>query len=288
MLMTRHTRKWKENEASSLKKCFETYPVIGFINLQKSPTALLQSIRKKLSANTKIKVSKTRVIQKALAGTKLDKEKIMPLLQGSIGIVFTEMDPFELFSTIKKSKISAPVKTGMVAENDIVVPEGDTGLPPGPLLSNLKAAGIPVQIQGGSIKVTRDFIAVKKGVIITPEVTGAFATLDLKPLKLGMNLSAVYSKGELFNAQVLDIDIDAFTAKLQQAYNNAFNLSFNACYVTKENIELLLQKAFRDAKSVSVEGNFLTKATVEDILAKASRQAKALQEIMPKTEVPAQ
>lgn len=280
--MTRHTRPWKEEQLGELKKAFSEYPVIGVIDLTNCPANLIQNIRKNLSKDAKVCVSKTRVIKKALEASDLkEKEKLLELLTGSKGIVFTNLNAFELYSTIKKNRIDAPIKAGMEAEEDIVVPEGDTGLPPGPLLSSLKAAKIPAKIEGASIQVMQDFTAVKKGEIVSPENAEAFTTLNMKPLKIGLDLSGAYAEGELFTADVLDIDLEEFEAKIQNAYTSSFNLACEICYVTEENIEVLLQKAFREAKEVCIEGNVLNKSTVGDLLGKASRQANALQEVMP-------
>ena len=79
----------------------------------------------------------------------------------SVAVIFTEMTPFRLYAFLKKNKGKAAAKEGQLAPNDIIVPAGDTGLPPGPALSDLKGAGLQVKIQGPTIEITEDKVVAK-------------------------------------------------------------------------------------------------------------------------------
>jgi len=278
--MRMHTRKWKEASLAEISGLVVKYPTIAVADLSMFPASLFQQIRKKISVNGTIKVTKLRVLKKALKEAK-GKEVLSDYAAKSCAIIFTSMNPFELFLFLKKNKGSISAKEGDIAPDDIVVPAGDTGLPPGPALSDLKAAGLKVSVQGSTIAVMDDKVVTKKGEAITKAVAGTLLKLDIKPLKVGLRLIASLENGQVFEAKVLDIDADRVFLEFVDARRKAFNLAYNARYFTKDVTELLLQKAFRDAKEVAIEGEVFEPEVMPDLLAKAQRQAKALKGAMP-------
>ncbi len=275
-----HTLKWKQKEAMELAELAKKHKVIAVARIERFPAALFQKIRKSLSGKAIIRVSKTRVFARALKEAGINAEKLQPFLEGSIAIIFTDMDPFELYLTIKKNKGKTAAKAGMIAEKDIVVPKGDTGLPPGPDLADLKAGGLNPQMKGSSIIIPKDVTVTKAGETVTEGVAKALAKLDIKPIEVGLNVSCALMNGELFEASVLDIDLDKTFNTLMDAHRKAFNLSVEIAFIMPENAEVLLQKAFRESKALSIEAGIINSATAPEILAKAQAQAQALKALV--------
>lgn len=277
--MTMHFRKWKESEFKELKDSFNKYESVAILDLRNTPASIIQRVRKGLIPAAKVKVSKTKVVLRALSESKIKDSKLKDYIKGSVGLIFTNMNAFELFAYLKKSKQPASAKPGMIAPENIVVPACDTGLPPGPALTTFKNAGVKVKM-GATISIAEDQTVTKKGEPIKAEVCSVLGALNLKPFKVGTNAIAVYEKGELFLPAVLDIDADQFINDLMQAHNNAFNLSVDIAYPTKDNAEVLVGKAFKEAKEIAMEANFLTKYTTEDIIAKAARIANGIKPLI--------
>ncbi len=201
-----HTLKWKQKEAMELAELAKKHKVIAVARIERFPAALFQKIRKSLSGKAIIRVSKTRVFARALKEAGINAEKLQPFLEGSIAIIFTDMDPFELYLTIKKNKGKTAAKAGMIAEKDIVVPKGDTGLPPGPDLADLKAGGLNPQMKGSSIIIPKDVTVTKAGETVTEGVAKALAKLDIKPIEVGLNVSEVLLQKAFRESKALSIE----------------------------------------------------------------------------------
>lgn len=274
--MTRHTNEWKKKEAAELKQLIDSHPVIAVADITGFPANLFQDIRKLLHDKAVIKVSKTRVILNALKESKLKESKLLEEVKGSVAVIFTQMNPFELYALIKKNKGRTPAKPGAIAPDDIIVPAGDTGLPPGPALSDLKGAGLKVRIQGSSIFISEDKTVCRKGEEISKVVSGTLQKLNIKPIKVGLNVIAVYEKGEIFRAEVLDIDSDKVFSDFQEAYRNSLNLALNIYYTNEDTIKLFLSKAYRDSLSVALNAEIFNEETISKLLAKANLQAASL------------
>ncbi|HIH10101.1 MAG TPA: 50S ribosomal protein L10 [Candidatus Diapherotrites archaeon] len=273
--MTSHNRKWKEQQLESVKQLIGKYPIIAVADIRMFPAALFQQIRKKLHGKAVVKVSKTKVVRKALAETG-NTAAIADFAQANCAVIFTGMNPFELFAFIKKNKGKVPAKVGAIAEEDISVPAGDTGLPPGPALSDLKAAGLKVAVQGASIAILEDKVVTKAGEAVSPAVAGTLSKLNILPFKVGMKVVAVLEGKDIFKADVLDIDTEKVFSDFMSAHRGAFNLAFNAAIANPATIEMLLAKTYRDAKATALEADILNSVTAGDLLVRAQRQAKEI------------
>jgi len=273
--MTSHTRKWKESQLGSLKELVSKYNVIAVADIRLFPASLFMQIRKRLHGKAVIRVSKTKVVRKALEGHH-NAARLTDFAQDNCAIIFTNMNPFELFGFLKKNKGKVAAKVGAIADDDIIIPAGDSGLPPGPALSDLKGAGLKVAVQGATIAIMEDKVVTKKGEAISPAVAGTLSKLNIMPFKVGMKLIAAIEGDQLFKAEILDIDTEKVFENFMNAHRGAFNLAVNASITNKATIEHLVAKAFRETKAVALEGNIMNSVTAGDILAKADRAAKEI------------
>jgi len=276
--MKAHTLQWKKQQLEELKNLIDKYKVIAIANIENFPASLFADIRKKLLNKAEIKVSKMRVIKRALEEKNL--KELSQKVNGSTAIIFTNVNPFELYSFVKKNKGNAPAKEGMIAPEDIIITARDTGLPPGPALSDLKAAGLKVKIEGQSIKIIEDKILVKKGEAINKVAANVLTKLDIKPIKIGLNIVAAYEDGIIYSKDVLDIDVEEFYNNICNAAKNTFLCALGIGYICKETMPILIEKAYRDAKLLALSANILTTETAKEIIAKVSLGAHALENML--------
>ncbi|MEI7961713.1 MAG: 50S ribosomal protein L10 [archaeon] len=255
--MTSHIKKWKEAKKEEIAKLAKEYPVIAVATLESLPANITSVLRKRLKGNAEIRVAKTRVIRLALKDAKSDA-KAEEMINKSVLVIFSKLNPFELFSFVKKNKGLTAAREGDIADHDIIVQAGDTGLPPGPALSVLKAAGLNVKVAGPTISIASDKVVAKKGEAIKKEVADVLGKLNIKPMKVGMKITGVYDKNEkmFYNSEVLDVDEDELFNKLTLAYQQALNLSVNAEIYNEVSTEMIVVKAEREAKAISkaIEG----------------------------------
>ena len=92
-------------------------------------------------------------------------------------------------------------KPGQVSPEDVSVTAGETGIQPGQTVTDLKSAGIDVQIQKGKVVIAKDKVLVKKGEVISAKIAKALHILDILPFKAVIEPSSLlsmawYSAGE--------------------------------------------------------------------------------------------
>jgi len=272
---------WKITEVKELERFIDERNVIGVVDIESLPSKQFQEIRKKLRGKADIKISKSILIKKAIENLKReDLKKLEGYIAGPCGIIVSDEDPFLLYKFLKKNRSKALAKAGMIAPSDIIVPAGNTDMPAGPVLSELKIAKIDVKIEKGKIVISSDSQVANKGDVISQQLANALAKLGITPMEIGLKIAAVLEKGVIYTADVLDVDEEKFMQDLVGAYRSALNLAVNAGYPNKESIKIMIQKAYQNAKNLAVNADILTKDTIGCTLAKASGQASALANVL--------
>jgi len=158
----------------------------------------------------------------------------------------------------------------------ILVPAKNTGIAPGPMLTEFKEAGIPTKIDQGTIWIAKDTTPAKKGEAINEKLASLLGKLDIKPVEAGISLYSAVEEGLKYTAEEMIVDVEKTRDTFAQFHQEAVSLSIEAGYITADNISQILGKASQSARSVSIESGFMTDETKEQILQKADAQAKAV------------
>jgi len=260
-----------------LQEMPKKYDVIALVRMEKVRSSQLLPLRKKFKGEVEIMSIKDKVAKKALETLDIPGIKnIIEDLTGQCLFMFTNMSPFKLNVLLGKNKILLLARAGDIASKDIVIPAKNTGVAPGPILTDFKEAGVPTKIDQGTIWITKDTTPVEKGGIISPKLATLLGRLDIKAVEAGISLGAALEKGIHYSKEDLVIDVEKFRNELIQAHQEAMALSIEAVYVTKDNVEQILAKAAHASRSVSVEAGYLTEETKEQILQKGHSQATSL------------
>ncbi len=253
------------------------YKVLALVRMEKIRASQILPLRKKLKDEVEFVSIKDKVAKKALEKQKVPGIKNMiEKLTGQCLFLFTNMSPFKLNVLLAKNKVMLAARGGDIASIDVVIPPKNTGIAPGPMLTEFKEAGVPTKIDQGTIWIARETIPVKKGELISEKLASLLGKLDIKPVEAKISLSAALEDGIQYSEEELIIDVDKFRDAIVAARQEAISLSIEAAYVTAENIEQILSKCAKSARSVSVESGYMTDETKDQILQKAHAHAQSV------------
>jgi large subunit ribosomal protein L10 len=215
-----------------------------------------------------------------------DKKKNIVSFAGSLSgpnlFLFSEADPFELTILLDKSKVRVPAKVGDVATGEIVVPAGNTGLPPGPIISEFSEAKIPTKIESGSIWVMKDTVAARKGDVISAKVASVLSKLGVKPIEAGISLKIAYDDGLIFRREDLQLDLNSYRDNISFALRQAMALALEANYLTPETAPIVLSKVQRQAVWLAAKSGYPADLAMPEILREAFTEMKVLSESLAK------
>ncbi|RLE85047.1 MAG: 50S ribosomal protein L10 [Thermoprotei archaeon] len=276
--------KEKIERVKQLAELFRKYNSLLIVNITGVTAPVLHEVRAKLrEKGSVLRVVKNTLAKFAIDQVSKDKKGIVKLkeyLEGQNAIIFTNENVFALKLFLDKNKIARDAKAGDVAQDDIVIPSGNTNLAPGPVLSLFNKLKVPTNIREGSIWVAKDTVVAKAGDVISADLADLLKKLGIKPIKVGLSSKIAYADGVIIPKELLEIDLDAVESEIKTAVNAAFNLALNAGYLTVETAPIILRKAYIEAFNLSVNAAYPTKETLPLVLSKAQLQAETLNKII--------
>jgi large subunit ribosomal protein L10 len=285
-MVVRQSTLLKADKVKELTSSLSQYNAVAIASLEKVRSANLQQLRKKLAKNAHMRVVKNSLIRRAVSEAK-DKagiEQLEEYLTGPNLYLFTNLNPFKLVILLENSRVKATARAGDLAAFDVVVPAGNTGLPPGPIISQFTAVGLRTRIEAGSVYVSKDTMVVKEGEPISPQLASLLSKLGIKPVEVGLSLKVVYDDGVILTEDDLKIDLDGVRQSIGEAYQFAFNLSMEAAIPLPENINYLFSSAHQKAHSLALSAGIINKDTVADLVRKANTEMLSLSKKLDEAE----
>jgi large subunit ribosomal protein L10 len=285
-MVVRQSTLLKADKVKEIKGLLSQYDSVGIASLEKVRSAQLQKLRKKLEENACLRVVKNSLITRAVSETenKAGIEKLEEYLTGPNLYLFTNLNPFKLVLLLEKSRVKATARAGDLAAFDVTVPAGNTGLPPGPIISQFTAVGLRTRIESGSVYVSKDTMVVKKGEPISAQLASLLAKLGIKPVEVGLSLKVIYDDGVILTEENLIVDIDAVRRSVEEAHQLAFNLSLEAAITLPENISYLVKLAHQKASSLAMNAGIINKDTLADLIRKANMEMMSLSKKLDEAE----
>jgi large subunit ribosomal protein L10 len=285
-MVVRQSTLLKADEVKELTSFLSQYNALGIASLQKVRAVQLQKLRKKLEKSAYLRVVKNSLIKRAVseAKDKVGMENLEEHLTGPNLFLFTNLNPFKLVILLEKSRVNAAARAGDVAAFDVIVPAGNTGLAPGPIISQFTAVGLRTRIESGSVWVSKDTLVVKKGEPISTQLASLLSKLGIKPVEVGLSLKVVYDDGLILTEADLKVDLDEVRRSVEEAHQYAFNLSLEAAYPLPENISFLLRRGQQEAYSLALNAGIPTKDTIADLIRKANMEMLSLSKKLDEVE----
>jgi large subunit ribosomal protein L10 len=276
--LRKHYPRKKRLMYDELQQLPRQYSVIALSKMTKVRAAQLMTIRKKFRNEIKIKVIKDKVTIRAFEKVKdlAGLENLSKQLEGQCALIFTNINPFKLNLIFAQNKVFLAAKGGDIAAKEIIVPAGNTGISPGPVLSEFKIANVPTRIDQGTVWVSKDTLVAKPGDIISTPLASLLSKLNVKPIEAGISVNFAIAEGMTFQDKDLLINLDEYREGLIRSFEQALALATEAGYMTAETIKPLLVKAQQQVRSLASESGYLTSETAEFVLPRAHLQAQAV------------
>jgi large subunit ribosomal protein L10 len=265
----------KKKFVQHIAKEIKSYKTVAVMQLNGKPDRLLQAARNRLKGEAKIITGRKSLLHKILESGEHTKP-LAKELTGTSAIILSNTEPFELYRKFRSNAIKLAAKPKQIAPEDIEVKAGETGVAPGQAVTELKQAGIDVQIQKGKVVIAKDKVVVKKGAQVSLQLAKALHTLNIAPFEAFIEPRAVASEGMVFTSEVLNINPAKTAQNVANAFRSAMTLSLELGIVNRYTVVTLIEKAYRNAKYLGKEINAYDTGVIEDVIGKAMAQASAL------------
>lgn len=255
-----------------------TYDVIALSKMSKVRATQLMTIRKKFRNEIKIRVIKNRIAQRAFEklNNRPGLDYLSKGLEGQCALLFTNISPFKLNLIFDKNKVFLPAKGGDIATKDIIIPAGNTGISPGPVLSEFKEANVSTKIDQGTIWVGKDTVVVRSGSIISQKLASLMSKLNIKPIEAGISISLAIAEGLVLKENDLKINLAEYREELARSFHEAVSLAIETSYSTVETITHLLVRAYQNATALATDSGYLSPDSVHFVLVRANANGQII------------
>ncbi|RUM46761.1 MAG: 50S ribosomal protein L10 [Hyperthermus sp.] len=271
---------WKIEEVEELTRLLRKYPTLLIVDLTNTPTAQLQRIKrrleKKVGERIVMRVAKNTLMKIALRRAGVDPKPLEPYLTGTNLFIFTDMNPFEVALILDKVYATAPAKPGDKAPSEIVLPAGDTGFKPGPIMSVFGKLRVPIRVQGGTIWIAKDTRVAKPGDEISPELASVLQKLGIEPIIVKLKLKVGFERGVVIPGESLKLDLDEYKSMVAEAHMSALKVGVEIAYPEPEILKLTIPLAVRRAFALAAEAGYITPDNAEYVIRLAIARSMAV------------
>ena len=266
----------KINELAELLSKYKNILLIGIRDVNANQ---MKTLRKNLWGIGVLKVVKNSLMSIAIdkiSDKRPELKKLKDLMDDMHALIFTNHDIFSIARTIDSIKEKRLLKPGKISPIDVVLKKGFTGFKPGPEMSEMRMAGVPVRIFDGEVYIYEDHVLVRKGQVVSPYATRVMALLDIKPLEVGPEVIAGIADGYIFSREILLKPLESYLEELQYAISEARILSMEAMIPMPDTISELLIVPVRETIYLGIETAIVSSETLPILLNRTLSESLAL------------
>jgi len=273
--MTKKRRK-KYLYRKKLLALFDQYKAILIVGVDNVGSNQMQQVRTSLRGRAIVLMGKNTLMRLVIR----EKAKTLPKLaaleehvRGNVGFVFTNENLNEVRKIIIDNKVPAAAKSGQIAQCDVFVPPGPTGMDPGQT-EFFQALNIATKISRGSIEIIDTVHLVAEGDKVTSSAVALLSRLGIKPFSYGIQVQKVYEDGAVFAAAVLDLSEDVLLGKFMTAVCYIAAIGMEVGYPTTASVPFQMRNAFKKIAAIGIAAGYNFEMLTE-LLEGASRAEAA-------------
>ncbi|MEM2088419.1 MAG: 50S ribosomal protein L10 [Thermoproteota archaeon] len=275
----------KTKIVDEILQLIEPSRTVMLVNVYRVKASTINEARRRLRGKAVLKHVKTTLLQKAAEKTTIQELKSFlnkHASKGSVMLILSENDPYELQQELRKYSIRLPLSAGDTVDREIIVPAGNTGLPAGPVISSLNEVGLPTRIETGSIWITRDTVIAKPGDKVTPQLASVLSKLNIRPVEAFVKSYAAIHNGLVFTEDLLLKTIEDIMKEIYKGVENALKTSIATFFPTPESLSIMLRDAFSKAAALGFKTQYFDEKTVKLLLQTANTSASRLETMLEK------
>lgn len=244
--------------AEELEVHFQNFSKMFLVDVDNVGSNQLHQIRIALRGKAVIycgKNTQMRRVIREMEKTNPMLERVRNVLKLNLAIIFTNDNLSEIRDVIVNNKVAAPARAGQLAQCNVVVPAGNTGMEP-TMTSFLQALNIPSKITKGSIEILSPVELIMQGDKVEASQCALLEKLGIKPFSYGLVVKHVYDDGAMYDPAVLDITEEAILASFAAGIKNIAAVSIVTGVPTIASVPYSILLAFKNLLAIAAETDY--------------------------------
>jgi large subunit ribosomal protein LP0 len=244
--------------AEELEVHFQNYSKMFLVDVDNVGSNQLHQIRIALRGKAVIycgKNTQMRRVIREMEKTNPMLERVRNVLKLNLAIVFTNDNLSEIRDIIVNNKVAAPARAGQLAQCNVIVPAGNTGMEP-TMTSFLQALNIPSKITKGSIEILSPVDLILQGERVEASQAALLEKLDIRPFSYGLVVRHVYDDGAMYDPAVLDITEEVILASFAAGIKNIAAIGIETDSPSVVSVPYSIVLAFKNLIAISAETEY--------------------------------
>lgn len=188
--------------------------------------------------------------------TPLEKmEPLGKLLKGNLGIIFTNRDLPDVKDIVDRHAREAPAKVGAVAQCDVSIQPGPTGLDP-KQTGFFQSLQIPTKIVKTQIEIVSEKQIIWSGEKVGSNEAALLQKLGINPFSYRLQVEHVFDNGNVYGPGVLDITSESIIESFKRVLSNTAAISLAAGYPTLASAPHTMLRSFKNLVAVTYETDY--------------------------------
>lgn len=197
-------------------------------------------------------------------------EPLGKLLKGNLGIIFTNRDLPDVKEIVDRHAREAPAKVGAIAQCDVFISPGPTGLDP-KQTGFFQSLQIPTKIVKTQIEIVSEKQIIWEGEKVGSNEAALLQKLNINPFSYKLKVQHVFDNGNIYGPGVLDITTESIIESFKKVLSNTAAISMEANYPTLASAPHTILRSFKNLIAVTYETDY----TFEQAEAVKNRAAAA-------------
>lgn len=266
-----------------LENAFDTYNKAFIVHADNVGSKQMQEIRIANREDCLMVFGKNTQMKRCISNKSKQRPELAALcdhLVGNVGFVFTNGELKEIRDRILSNKVPAPARAGSIAQVDVTIPAGLTGMEP-TQTSFFQALNITTKINRGQIEIMTSQNLFKAGDKVTMSQVALLTKMKIKPFSYGLVFKQVYDNGSVYSPDVLDITDDRLQQSILKGLSNIASISLSIGHPTQASAPHSIMNGLKNMVSISLVTDYVCKpaekikAILDDPEALAAMQAAA-------------
>jgi len=248
----------KAKYVAKLNEAFKEYKNVLIVQVDNVGSSQMQQVRLALRGKAVVLMGKNTIIRKIIREhipSNPNLENLLPYVVGNMGFVFTNSNLNEIRKIVLEKKVPAAAKAGTLAQNQVTIPAGSTGLDPGQT-AFFQALNIATKIVKGAIEIISDVEFLKKNDKVTSSHVALLDKLNIRPFSYGFKVTDVYEDGNVYAADVLDMSQDDLLQGFFRGVRTLAAVSAAVSFPTLATVPFCLGSAFRKLVAISLATDY--------------------------------
>jgi large subunit ribosomal protein LP0 len=272
-MKSKNKTKLKSQYYEKLNYLFSKYNRILLVDITNVGSVQIQKCRQALSLNSVMIIGKNTLIRKVLKQHIKHKENLelfSSFITGNVGIIFSETEPYIIREILISNKVPASAKPGQISQCDVIIPSGQTDLPP-EATSFFQALNIQTKIQKGQIEIISPINLLKKGQLVGNSESILLQKLNITPFSYEVKITQIYDFNCVYDTSVFDIKPEKILEKIQSKMSELDLISIYIKYPTVTYLKNLVKKTIINLSVLAGFFNYEIKKNIKQY--KPSRQS---------------